>query len=98
MLALAACVPEPPVAAPASSGTRGPVPVRTPSPTPTATATLTPSPTTSVCPWKGTASYYSVEVDGEVNTDAAWYYPAPKEAAAQIKDRVAFWKGVQVSA
>lgn len=62
------------------------------------TATLTPSPTTSVCPWKGTASYYSLEVDGEVNTDAAWYYPAPKDAAAQIKDRVAFWKGVQVSA
>ncbi|GLY31248.1 DUF427 domain-containing protein [Kineosporia sp. NBRC 101731] len=55
------------------------------------------SSTTSVCPWKGTASYYSVTVDGTENTDAAWYYPAPKEAAAQIKDRVAFWKGVTFS-
>lgn len=61
-------------------------------------ATLVESPTTSVCPWKGTASYYSVEVDGEVNKDAAWYYPAPKDAAAEIKDRVAFWKGVVVTA
>ena len=56
------------------------------------------SATTSVCPWKGTASYLSVEVDGQVNEDAAWYYPEPKDAAAQIKDRVAFWKGVQVTA
>jgi uncharacterized protein (DUF427 family) len=53
--------------------------------------------TTSVCPWKGTASYWSVEVDGQVNTDAAWYYPQPSEAAAQIKDHVAFWKGVEVT-
>ena len=54
--------------------------------------------TTSVCPWKGTASYYSVTVGGETNVDAAWYYPEPKDAAAEIKDRVAFWKGVDVSA
>ena len=55
-----------------------------------------PSSTHSVCPWKGTASYFSLEVDGQVNTDAAWYYPAPKDAAAEITDRVAFWKGVEV--
>lgn len=61
------------------------------------TATLHESPTQSVCPWKGTASYLSVEVDGQVNPDAAWYYPEPKDAAAQIRDRVAFWKGVQVT-
>jgi uncharacterized protein (DUF427 family) len=58
---------------------------------------LTPSDTHSVCPWKGTASYYSVKVDGDVNPDAAWYYPQPKDAAAQIKDRVAFWHGVTVT-
>jgi uncharacterized protein (DUF427 family) len=51
----------------------------------------------SVCPWKGTASYYSITVDGQVNKDAAWYYPEPKAAAAEIKGRVAFWKGVAVS-
>lgn len=56
------------------------------------------SETTSVCPWKGTASYYSVVVDDDVNVDAAWYYPAPKDAASEIKDHVAFWKGVEVSA
>ncbi len=50
----------------------------------------------SVCPWKGTASYYSLEVNGQTNTDAAWYYPEPKSAAANITDRVAFWKGVEV--
>jgi len=55
-----------------------------------------PSDTTSVCPWKGTASYRTVVVDGARNQDAAWYYPAPKDAAAEIKDRVAFWKGVTV--
>ena len=55
------------------------------------------SPTTSVCPWKGTASYYSVVVDGKENRDAAWFYPAPKDAAKQIKDHVAFWKGVEVA-
>ena len=52
---------------------------------------------TSVCPWKGTASYYSLQVDGKENKDAVWYYPTPKPAAAEINDRVAFWKGVQVS-
>ena len=55
-----------------------------------------PSDTTTVCPWKGTASYRSVVVDGKRNDDAAWYYPTPKEAAAEIQDRVAFWKGVTV--
>ena len=49
------------------------------------------------CFWKGQASYYSINVNGEVNLDAAWYYAEPKEAAANIKGRVAFWKGVQVS-
>ena len=51
----------------------------------------------STCPWKGVASYYSLVVDGKENTDAAWYYPAPKDAAAEIKDHLAFWKGVEVS-
>jgi len=55
------------------------------------------SATHSVCPWKGTASYYSLIVDGKENADAAWYYPEPKEAAKQIKDRVAFWKDVEVT-
>lgn len=50
----------------------------------------------TTCPWKGLASYYDVAVGGQVNTDAAWYYPAPKEAARQIKNYVAFWKGVQI--
>jgi len=54
------------------------------------------SATHSVCPWKGTASYYTVEVDGRENPDAAWYYPSPKDAAKEIKDYVAFWKGVEV--
>ena len=58
---------------------------------------LSSSDTHTVCPWKGTASYYNVEVDGEVNSDAAWYYPEPKAAAAEIRDRVAFWRGVTVS-
>jgi uncharacterized protein (DUF427 family) len=49
------------------------------------------------CPWKGQASYYSINVNGDVNPDAAWYYAEPKEAAANIKGRVAFWRGVQVS-
>ena len=56
-----------------------------------------PSDTTSVCPWKGTAHYYHVVVDGKTNRDAAWYYPEPKPAAAQIKDHVAFWRGVEVT-
>jgi uncharacterized protein (DUF427 family) len=55
-----------------------------------------PSDTHTVCPWKGTASYYSVRVDGKINRDAAWYYPAPFDAARQIEGRVAFWKGVVV--
>ena len=55
------------------------------------------SDTTTVCGWKGTASYYDVVVDGEVNNDAAWYYPTPKEAAANIAGYVAFWKGVEVA-
>ena len=49
------------------------------------------------CAWKGQASYYSLIVNGEMNTDAVWYYPDPKPEAAQIKGRVAFWKGVTVS-
>ena len=57
---------------------------------------LTDSATHSTCPWKGLASYYSLTVDGKTNTDAAWYYPEPKPAASEIKNRVAFWKGVQV--
>lgn len=51
----------------------------------------------SVCPWKGTASYFDVVVDGKVNQNAAWYYPEPKQAAANIKGYVAFWKGVEVT-
>lgn len=55
------------------------------------------SKTHSTCPWKGQANYYNITVGGETNPDAAWFYPNPKEAAQQIKDHVAFWKGVQVS-
>jgi len=51
---------------------------------------------TTHCPWKGEARYYSIVVDGEENTDAAWYYPAPKEAVKEIKAYVAFWRGVEV--
>ena len=61
-------------------------------------ALLEPSSHTSVCPWKGTAHYFSLNVNGERNLNAAWYYAEPKDAAAQIKDRVAFWKGVSVVA
>jgi len=57
---------------------------------------LKPSDTHTTCPWKGLASYYHVEVDGDVNEDAAWYYPDPKDAAQNIKGHVAFWKGVEV--
>ncbi len=60
------------------------------------TAFFKDSPTHTVCPWKGLASYYNVEVDGKENKDAAWYYLEPKDAAKQITDRVAFWKGVQI--
>ncbi len=59
-------------------------------------ALLTASTTTSVCPWKGTASYHSLVVDGKENRDAAWFYADPKSAAAEIKDRIAFWKGVEI--
>jgi uncharacterized protein (DUF427 family) len=55
-----------------------------------------PSATHTVCGWKGTASYYDVEVSGQVNRDAAWYYPSPSAAAAHIKGHIAFWKGVRV--
>lgn len=58
---------------------------------------LQPSSTTTICPWKGTAHYHSVVVDGATNSDAAWFYPDPKEAAASIRDRIAFWKGVEVT-
>jgi len=57
---------------------------------------LEPSAQKSVCPWKGTASYYDVVVDGQVNKDAAWYYPQPKEAAKHVTGRLAFWRGVTV--
>ena len=50
----------------------------------------------SACPWKGMASYFDVTVDGRVNSGAAWYYPDPKPAAADIRDYVAFWRGVRV--
>ncbi len=53
---------------------------------------------TSVCPWKGTASYYDVVVGGDRNANAAWQYPTPKDAAKEISGRVAFWKGVTVTA
>jgi len=56
-----------------------------------------PSSHTSVCPWKGTAQYYTLNVGGQTNKDAVWYYSEPKQAAANIADRVAFWKGVSVS-
>lgn len=55
-----------------------------------------PSDQHTTCPWKGLASYYTVEVNGKRNPNAAWYYPEPKTAAKQIKDYVAFWKGVKV--
>ena len=60
-------------------------------------ALLQDSATKSACPWKGTAQYYSIEANGQTNKDAAWYYPEPKEAAAEIKGRIAFWKGVSIT-
>jgi len=54
------------------------------------------SDTTTVCPWKGTASYNTIVVDDVENADAAWFYPQPKDAAKQIADHVAFWRGVEV--
>ncbi len=58
---------------------------------------LADSATHTVCGWKGTASYYDVVVDGQRLADAAWYYPTPKDAAANITDHIAFWKGVVVT-
>lgn len=57
---------------------------------------LSDSTKTSFCPWKGTAHYHNITVDGATNNDAAWYYPDPKDAAAAIKDRISFWRGVVV--
>jgi uncharacterized protein (DUF427 family) len=59
---------------------------------------LKPSSTTSVCGWKGTANYYTLDVGGAENRDAAWYYADPKAAVAEIKGYLAFWKGVKVTA
>ncbi|MDZ7738227.1 MAG: DUF427 domain-containing protein [Bacteroidales bacterium] len=58
---------------------------------------LVSSDTVSTCPWKGEASYYDIIIDGRVNKDAAWTYPQPKEAAKEIKEHIAFWKGVEIS-
>jgi len=55
-----------------------------------------PSKTTSMCSWKGLASYYTLSVDGTANTDAAWYYPEPMDEAKEIRDYVAFWRGVKI--
>jgi len=60
-------------------------------------ALLANSDTSTHCPWKGDASYYNLVVDGQTNADAAWYYPDPKSAAEDIRDRVAFWRGVEVT-
>jgi uncharacterized protein (DUF427 family) len=62
------------------------------------TSVLVDSNTTSTCPWKGTANYYSLVVDGETNTDAVWVYREPKDAAKEIAGHVAFWRGVEVTA
>lgn len=59
---------------------------------------LRPSEHRTSCPWKGLAEYYTLEVDGKSNVDSAWYYANPRPAAAEIKDRVAFWKGVRIEA
>ena len=59
-------------------------------------AYLRPSDRRTVCPWKGEAHYHDLEVDGARNEGAAWYYPAPKDAAKEIRDRIAFWKDVEV--
>jgi uncharacterized protein (DUF427 family) len=60
------------------------------------TSMLEKSDTTSVCPWKGTARYYTIECDGERNEDAAWYYPDPKPEAEKVRNRIAFWNGVEI--
>lgn len=57
-----------------------------------------PSDTHTTCPWKGVASYYTIEVEGQINKDAAWYYPQTKDAAKKIEGYIAFWKGVKVEA
>jgi len=57
---------------------------------------LTPSSSHTVCPWKGVASYYDIEVDGDTNRGGAWYYPEPSPAASEIKDHIAFWRGVKI--
>lgn len=57
---------------------------------------FTDSSTHTTCGWKGVASYYSIEVDGQINKDAAWYYPEPKDSAKKIAGYIAFWKGVKV--
>jgi len=58
---------------------------------------FTESETTTICPWKGTANYYTIAVGSEKNEDAAWYYPLPKEAASEIRNYVAFWRGVNIT-
>lgn len=58
---------------------------------------LVPSDTHTTCPWKGVASYFSLQVEGQMNKDAAWFYPEPKAAAGNIKNYIAFWKGVKVT-
>ena len=58
---------------------------------------FTPSDQKSSCPWKGEASYYDLDVGGRQNAGAAWYYPSPKPAAGNIKDRIAFWRGVEIT-
>lgn len=58
---------------------------------------ITSSKTTTVCPWKGTANYYSLANDGKINADAVWYYAEPSKLAEPIKGRVAFWKGVKIT-
>jgi len=58
---------------------------------------VTPSETKTTCPWKGVASYYTLNVAGKLNEDAAWYYPDAKEAAKNIQGRIAFWRGVKVT-
>jgi uncharacterized protein (DUF427 family) len=55
------------------------------------------SSTNTVCPWKGTASYFDIKVNGDVNSDAAWYYPTASQLAKEIEGRIAFWKGVEVT-
>jgi uncharacterized protein (DUF427 family) len=57
---------------------------------------LVPSDTQTTCQWKGTAHYYTLNVGGELNVDAAWYYPEPKQAAGEIRGRIAFWRGVEI--